>query len=55
MPTMSYRSASFVLFDLDGTLIRPGGRLQRAHMAAMTEAIAAVTGCQRSELPPRSA
>ncbi|MEU9030687.1 HAD family hydrolase [Streptomyces sp. NPDC048383] len=30
----------FVLFDLDGTLVRPGSGLQRAHMGAMREAVA---------------
>ncbi|SCG59220.1 HAD family hydrolase [Micromonospora halophytica] len=34
----------FVLFDLDGTLIRPGARIQRRHMSAMAAAIADVCG-----------
>ena len=36
--------AAFVLFDLDGTLIRPGARLQRIHMSTMAAAIADVCG-----------
>ncbi|MEU8191824.1 hypothetical protein, partial [Micromonospora carbonacea] len=34
----------FVLFDLDGTLIRPGAPVQRLHMATMAAAIADVCG-----------
>ncbi|ADU06379.1 Haloacid dehalogenase domain protein hydrolase [Micromonospora sp. L5] len=34
----------FVLFDLDGTLIRPGSSVQRAHMGAMADAVRAATG-----------
>ncbi|MFE4449733.1 HAD family hydrolase [Streptomyces sp. NPDC056796] len=34
----------YVLFDLDGTLIRPGSALQRAHMAAMERAICETSG-----------
>ncbi|TLQ44530.1 HAD family hydrolase [Streptomyces marianii] len=36
--------APFVLFDLDGTLIRPGSGLQRRHMAAMQWAIRETSG-----------
>ncbi|MFG1674411.1 HAD family hydrolase [Micromonospora sp. NPDC049282] len=34
----------FVLFDLDGTLVRPGARIQRRHMSTMAAAIADVCG-----------
>ncbi|MEU6756784.1 HAD family hydrolase [Streptomyces sp. NPDC046685] len=34
----------FVLFDLDGTLIRPGSGMQRAHMTAMERAIREISG-----------
>ncbi|MFC8850015.1 MULTISPECIES: HAD family hydrolase [unclassified Micromonospora] len=34
----------FVLFDLDGTLIRPGAPVQRAHLSTMAAAIADVCG-----------
>ncbi|MFD8959543.1 HAD family hydrolase [Streptomyces anulatus] len=36
------------LFDLDGTLVRPGSPLQRAHMDAMAAAIAAATGTRET-------
>ncbi|EEP70196.1 hypothetical protein MCAG_00523 [Micromonospora sp. ATCC 39149] len=36
--------SGFVLFDLDGTLIRPGAPLQRVHMSTMAAAIADVCG-----------
>jgi phosphoglycolate phosphatase len=36
--------APFVVFDLDGTLVRAGSELQRYHMGAMAAAIAAVVG-----------
>jgi phosphoglycolate phosphatase len=38
------RRHAFALFDLDGTLLRPGAVLQRAHMVAMTSAVATITG-----------
>lgn len=38
---------TFVLFDLDGTVIRPGARVQRLHMSAMAAAITDVTGIDR--------
>ncbi|MFC5943965.1 HAD family hydrolase, partial [Micromonospora harpali] len=37
-------SPGFVLFDLDGTLIRPGAPVQRLHMSTMAAAIADVCG-----------
>ncbi|MFE3368037.1 HAD family hydrolase [Streptomyces sp. NPDC059173] len=40
---MTGSSGRFVLFDLDGTLVKPGSPLQRAHMDAMAAAIAAAT------------
>lgn len=38
------RRASAVIFDIDGTILRPGCRVQRAHMGAMAAAAAEVTG-----------
>ncbi|MGC4891498.1 HAD family hydrolase [Micromonospora sp. DT227] len=33
-----------MLFDIDGTLVRPGSEIQRRHMGAMAAAVAEVTG-----------
>ncbi|WP_406285813.1 HAD family hydrolase [Streptomyces sp. NBC_00209] len=38
------RRGAAVIFDIDGTILRPGCRLQRAHMGAMAAAAAEVTG-----------
>ena len=36
--------AAAVVFDIDGTLLRPGGYLQRAHMGSMATAVAQISG-----------
>ena len=41
---MSGLTVRLALFDLDGTLVRPGSVLQRMHMDAMAAAIAAASG-----------
>ena len=41
---MSGPTVRLALFDLDGTLVRPGSVLQRMHMDAMAAAIAAASG-----------
>ncbi|MBQ0983224.1 HAD family hydrolase [Streptomyces sp. F63] len=46
MTTTAQRVRRIALFDLDGTLIRPGSALQRMHMDAMAAAIAHATGRQ---------
>lgn len=46
MTTTAQRVRPIALFDLDGTLIRPGSSLQRMHMDAMAAAIAHATGGQ---------
>jgi phosphoglycolate phosphatase len=38
------RRATAVLFDIDGTVIRPGSHLQRAHMHSMAEAVKQIAG-----------
>lgn len=38
------RRAAAVLFDIDGTVLRPGCHLQRAHMQSMAEAVEQVAG-----------